>query len=185
MKTNTTKRTVPNHAVHHRVSSSHTLMRKAVSKPSPSLKRKLRISPALDTASHSIVLEGQPKIVHGRTPSPKVKKSDKIRHFINMASHTPPASLAYDPLSSDPIVIEPSNNHASVSTKPAPVKSSLDLILERGLERATSHLEPSPSIRRKKKHANTLAITSVILLALTVATVMGENPVNLATSLFR
>jgi hypothetical protein len=173
-------RTAINHTTRHKVASSHTLMRRAVKKPAPSLKRKLRISSAIDLNSSHITLSakenklgGHPKkIVH-------IKKSDKIRHFIELANHTEPVTPIYASTpSNEPVIIKPTNNHPSLSTKPAPVKSSLDLILERGLDRATSHLEPSPKIKKKKsRHLNTLTITSVVVLIVTVATLLSTNSI--------
>lgn len=160
------------HLAHHATKKSETLMRHAVHKPEPSLKRKAKAT------SSTTALVGKPKfeiikklshptVDHKREKrSSLIERSEYIRRFANpgttpKAASRPAAIPAHEfkPVHADTPAV-----HA-VAT---PVASSMD-VFERALERANSHMELPVEHKKTKKRSSKKVKRSIGLVAASFA----------------
>ncbi len=143
-------------ASHHKQQRSTTLMRRAVRRPSASLKRHVKAQ------SYTGALVEQPAVEIFHSPSfgaaddkrlqraNHIKKSDLIKHFN-------PNQVAYQTSYKVSVTV---NQHKPTTT-PAPKPATkavprqpapdIDDIFERAIQNATSHLEPSPKKAKKRR----------------------------------
>lgn len=131
---------------------AHTLMRHAVRKPAPSLKRRIKVT------GHTDSFAAQPAL--GIVSPALLRRPDKarLRHAHHIAKSrlisrfsagTTIISNRLTPTSSAPQP-QPAATLPQPSTPPKPSKAAL--LFEQGLQRATSHLEPAPKISRRRFH---------------------------------
>lgn len=135
-----------NNSPRHTTQHSKTLMRRAVKKPAPSLKRRIKVQ------GHTGTLVEQPssQIVEKISISsfdPKrlqrashVKKSNLIKHF------NPNQPVYAVPVTVTKTVVEP----VSLPVADQPTAPTPDF-LELAIQNATSHLEPAPKKPRKRR----------------------------------
>lgn len=145
---------------HHKQQRSATLMRQAVKRPSPSLKRRLKVQSHTGALIEQPAIEIEPKLSFSAANNKRfehasrIKKSSLIMHF----------NLNAQPTTDNQVKV--TINRPAVAPKPrlpkdVPRQSAPDLddIFERAIQHATSHLEPAPKTRKKhrlglrRKHA--------------------------------
>lgn len=173
----------PQHLRHHAPKKSATLVRSAVSKPSGSLKRQLKI----DSHTHALVAQPNVTIVK-KLSHPKVDiqrqkravhtpRSDYVRRYSEPAKLVSARTLeaaAIKPVhASTPLQHQVSTPHAS----------SMD-VFERALQQANSHLEPLHTQSKKHKQSKwskrVLSISAASLAVLIIsAFVVLQNQANL------
>lgn len=157
-----------NDAVRRAPKTSQLLMRSAVKKPDQSLKRRIKISESTDRVIDPIPDIEEPSVNRLAAPKPSrveraalLQQSERINHSFSV----PSKSLEIQPV--EPVA-EAAQPQQAIPATPPP-KSPADLLLERGLHKATAH-EQSPLKSNKSgwKRASLVAIPAVIVLALLV-----------------
>ncbi len=139
-----------NHIAHHKVVKSNTLMRKAVNKPMHSLRRTLRVVPAIDSDFKTVLVSGEKLSSNANKIRVKIKKSSKIKHFANL-NDIRFSNPLFDKTFVSPISISPKIQKTSQRSSPES-KSHLDILLENGLKNAKSHLEKPPTRKVNRHH---------------------------------
>jgi hypothetical protein len=165
----------PKHHAHHTPTKSQTLMRSAVRRPEPSIRRKAK------AATHTHALVEKPKFeIIKKMSHPSVDKkrekrsslvarSDYIRRFANpIEAPKPRAHAAAVPAHKfKPVHADMPAVHA-VAT---PVASSMD-VFERALERANSHMELPLEHKRTKKRSSKKVKRSLGLVSASLAVLL-------------
>lgn len=153
----------------HAPKTSQILMRSAVKKPDPSLKRRIRISESTERAITPIPITEKSSLTRLAVQRPDraqraalFKQSELISHSFVAPSERPAAQ------SEDPIAEAP--RPVPQITPPAPPKSPADLLLQRGLSQATAHEQPPLPLEKSGwPRASLVAIPVVgVVLALLI-----------------
>jgi hypothetical protein len=161
-----------NSADRHTPTTSQILMRSSVKKPSPSLKRRVKISESTDkllskipTAKMSTHVTLSTDHHERQHRAATLKRSEHIKHFVAPSeNHAPkpanPANKSWHP--------------APQTTPTALPKGPTDLLLERALSQATSHEEPlGAPLRNPRWQRISLIAVPVAVLALLVISAHG------------
>lgn len=178
----------PNKLKHHVPHKSQTLMRSAVHKPEPSIRRKTKVT------SHTHALVEKPKfeiikkLSHPTVDQKRVKRSslvarsDYIRRFANptVTPRGKSRSAAIPAHEFKPVHADMPAVHAVA----APVASSMD-VFERALQTANSHMELPVEHKRTKRRSSkkikrTFGVVSASLAVLLIAGFVAlQNQANL------
>jgi hypothetical protein len=151
-----------NDARGHTPKTSQILMRSAVRKPAPALKRHIKISESTDrsigrTPELALPLNISPNKRHQRAAL--TKQSDRISHFV-----PPSASPVFKPASTGNQAIDPPPE----ANPSAPPISPADILLNRALNRATAHEQPAVEITGSKRYRLAFVAVPVLVAALLV-----------------
>ncbi len=166
----------------HKPSHSQTLMRQAVKKPGPSLKRKIKINSANNytrSSIHSALDVSRAELLKHKPINKhvKVKKSDKIHHFTNAEIERQLATLTPEPKpiheEDESVKVRSSFEHVAHSDNKH-VKT-MDEILEKAFNQATKHLDPPAKLPKKKNYKLAGAWTISLVLLLLVIAGIGYN----------
>jgi hypothetical protein len=140
-----------NHTAHHKTMKSKTLMRNAVSKPELGIKRRIKVSAALESRRPMPSKVDEQTYVNFQKEYKKLdtSRSRSIRHYNDIKVHVSRTAKSE---------LHPAR-HIENYTPPNPFvaqleeekpKNSLDLLLEKAIDNATSHLEQSPKVRKRR-----------------------------------
>lgn len=142
-----------------------TLMRTAVKKPQPAVKRRVKVvhpAPALAASATNTTVTRSPKEVSHMTESERlaraaqIKKSHLIKHFTPLTSIKPqPVAAAATPASS----FTPVKTADMGAARRQPTTNDL---LQAALQKADSHTQPRPA--KAKRHARKLKITTAAVV---------------------
>jgi len=130
---------------------SRTLMRQAVSRPAPSLKRKIKVSSPSER-SHAVAIMHPPankELNNGRYRMLKqIKRSELISHF-GPSINQPLKTRHAEPV----LKIETANNIPSLTPSYSMPSEdpTIDELFERAIAQASSHLAEPPKLKRSKK----------------------------------
>ena len=170
------------HVAHHAPKKSQTLIRSAVSKPTGSLKSRLKP----DTHTHALIAKPEvrieKKLSHPRVDPIRARRAERINRSAHVQRYAPnrPALTAAKPLRVTPHTAALKPVHASSPAAhmvAAPQASSLD-VFERALQQANSHLQPlvrpakktKRSVRRSKQIMSfSAAVLSLLIIGAFVA----------------
>lgn len=153
--------------------TAHTLMRTAVKKPAPSLKRQVKAHGPADTVARKPVAQIIPKpAAHAVNPhrvshAQKVSKSAHVSRFFSDKKH-----VATPPVAAHAPVLAQKAAHQPLITKP---KSTADL-LQHALEHATSHEELFDASKQFRKPRPSLSIgLGVVALIVIIGVVASQS----------
>lgn len=175
----------------HRPATAHTLMRQAVKKPGPSLKRHSKVQ------GHVDVLSGQPLSQLAVKKSAERLDTERLRHAkqihrSRLISHFPAftAESADSRGQSIPVTKGPRPKAAGRMARPAasPVKRSKTTaeLLDQAVQQATSHLEPPPEParhRRSRAKRNAGIGAAIALPVLILGVIAAQNLSNVRLQL--
>jgi hypothetical protein len=160
---------------------SKTLMRKAVSKPGPSIKRLIKINesnrsrqPSLNDLNRKSSLS----IYKKPRSSLKISKSHKIKHFsyVDTSALSQLDSKVKVPVKVTPKEYSPSNiTPVAFQPKVKPATRTVEDILERAMNQATSHLEPPPKISKAKRRRLAKGWAAFAIFALLTVVGVSQN----------
>jgi len=163
------------HAQSHKPAPSGTLMRHAVHKPEPGLKRRIKAQGDTDAlarqALDNIVANASLRRLDAKRlqNAKKVAKSQLVSHFLPITadSYTPPVAPP-QPKAATPAV----HTLANPAKRP---KTTAD-ILERAVQQATSHQELPPGRPRHGRAKRNAGITAAVVLPILIlAVVVAQN----------
>jgi hypothetical protein len=164
------------HSPSHKPAPSNTLMRQAVRKPGPGLKRRFKAQGDTDSlarqALDSIVANASLRRLDIKRlqDAKKVAKSQFVSHFSPTT-----AAVSYTPPTTPP---KPNVAAPAVHTLAGPAKrpkTTADL-LERAVQQATSHREPPPERTRHNRAKRNAGIgAAVVLSVLLLVVVVAQN----------
>ncbi|HSX45837.1 MAG TPA: hypothetical protein VLG27_02410 [Candidatus Saccharimonadia bacterium] len=160
-----------NHAAPHAQTRSQILMRKAVDKPGPSLKRQVHAQGHL-TPAPPAQISGSDGLEKRLQRANHVPKSKLITHFSDVKGAAPRAP-------SQPAVSQARAGVMDVlgsAPQPARPRTTND-VLEHGLRQARSH-EQKPLKRQHTNLKRQLSVVAVVTLAVGVLTVVAANNLN-------
>jgi len=128
-----------NHITHRKLKKSATLMRVVVERPSPTLKRQVKVLTRLDLPAISLPTFSQPLRSHRRSQT-NTPRSPSIKHF--------------DTTVTTFTVTEPTPRVSFRPNQPQPVNPSvkttrLDYMLTKAMEQATAHELPPHKVSTK------------------------------------
>lgn len=139
-------------AVRH-LEHSKTLMRSAVKKPAPGLKRHLKVQSSTDAAltAPSLTVAAKPSVhrvdVSRAQRAGRVPRSQAVQRFrkTELTNYSVPVTVrttAQSPAALQPVQqLQPAD--------PQPSQPTEDF-LERAIQQATSHLEPAPMVKKRR-----------------------------------
>jgi hypothetical protein len=167
------------HSLSHKPAASSTLMRQAVQKPGPGLKRRFKAQGDTDSlarqALDSIVANASLRRLDIKRlqDAKKVAKSQFVSHFSATTATT--AAASYMPPTTPP---KPGASTPAVHTLAGPAKrpkTTADL-LERAVQQATSHQELPPGRTRHNRAKRNAGIgAAVVLSVLLLVVVVTQN----------
>jgi hypothetical protein len=176
------------HLKHHATKKSQTLIRSTVSKPTDSLKHRLKS----DTHTHALVakpeLHIEKKLSHPKVDAARarravrVPRSEEIRRYAEarqLAASTQPLRVTPHASALKPVHASTQEIHAVA----APQAASMD-VFERALHQANSHLQPLVhSTKKQRSHRRSKQIMSFGAAALSLLIIAGfvalQNQANL------
>jgi hypothetical protein len=152
------------HSKPHTPTASHTLMRHAVKKPQPGLKRHLKAQipadvsakPAMVLTSTDVVKLDPKRLQHAR----QVKRSRLVSHFSATGPSLTPRAHAAMP--------QPAPHHqlAALHSTPKGRPTTTAQLLEHALQRATSHQQPPLKPKRRAKRRAAIGGAASLVIAL-------------------
>lgn len=153
------KRGPAQHTQHHKTASSKTLMRHAVTKPKPSLKRHTKVQQRTDILVKQPSIVVQPKVHAYQVDGTKVSRAHQTprhkevdRYAAPRPKPTPTSVSA--PTVAAPAIVAATAQAAAVNTSAKEASKSMD-IFEQALARANGHIE-KPSSRKHARHRHAL-----------------------------
>jgi hypothetical protein len=184
----------PAHAIHeshYNPKSADTLMRKAVHKPTPSIKRRVHVVGSLDShLAKMAVVPAHKNNIHSAKHhrSSAVARSNSVSHFhkttsefnqhhqqaVNVHQHSQEVAAALAPDFAPPIA------YGSLATASTTPRNSAD-VLDKALMLANAHNNPTvkPARKNARKFAATWMTAAVAVLALAVLVMQNSTNIKL------
>ena len=156
-------RSPASHATRHQPQVATTLMRTAVKKPQPSLKRHVKAIQPMDMPARSVHPVANLQAVRAQHTN-AAEHSGLIRHF------NPVVSSEFQP--STIIQRQPQPVSQPISPTATPVASKTDLLIQKALQNATSHTEV-PVTPKQRHFSKAARITTGALIALALVGIAG------------